>query len=439
MVDDVGNILTAAQRARLLAIQKTARQLDGTSLRLATGQKVNSALDNPGNYFLSRALRSRAGDLQKLLDGIGQSIRVIEEADHGIKAQLQTLDLAESYLEEIARKFRADEVTFGPSPNDTLLTFAGVSDIIPYDTAQDVPASGTVTVNGNNELILDGNFWKRKAFTYTITPDTILAFDFRTTFQGEFSTIGFDNDQTFSNDSNRFYLSGVQPSGLSFAAPRPTYAYSGGGAYQHYEIPVGTYFTGTFTHIVFIQDDDVAPFGNGQYKDIIFREAPSNANLQAQEFEDGYAKIVGQLDDIAKDAHYRGINLLKKDNLTTFFNETHTSKLVSKGIDATHEGLGLQTKGFATLEDVEAKLSEVRAARKTLRGYSSTLATDLNVIKIRNDFTRGQINVLDAGANELTNADLNEEGASLLALQTRQQIQFAALAIRPVNILLVLA
>ena len=153
MVNDVGNILTAAQSARLLAIQKTARQLDGVFLRLATGQKVNSAFDNPGNYFLARSLRNKSADLARLLDGIGQNIRVIEEADHGIKADLKILDLAESYLEEMERKFLAGEIGVAPASNDTAVTFAGVGDIITYDGAQDVPASGTVTVNAPNELI----------------------------------------------------------------------------------------------------------------------------------------------------------------------------------------------------------------------------------------------------------------------------------------------
>lgn len=439
MVNDVGNILTAAQSARLLAIQKTARQLDGVFLRLATGQKVNSALDNPGNYFLARSLRNKSADLARLLDGIGQNIRVIEEAENGIRADLKILDLAESYLEELERKFLAGEINFGLTPNDTPVTFAGVGDIIPYDAAQDVPASGTVTVNAPNELILSGNFWKRKAFNYTITPNTILAFDYRTTLQGDFSTIGFDNDTSYPNDNNRIYLSGTQASGLTFAVPQATHAYSGGGAYVHYEIPIGTYFTGTFSHITFIQDDDSAPFGNASYRDIILREAPSTAALDTQKFEEEYYKIVSQLDMIAKDANYRGINLLKGEDMTTVFNETGTSTLKTEGIDATYQGLGLDVYGFETIEDVRLKLSQVRRAREELRTYSSSIATDLNVIQIRDEFTRGTMNTHNAGADDLTNADLNEEGASAIALQTRQQLQFAMLATPSANILSILA
>lgn len=439
MVNNVGNILTAAQSARLLAIQKTARQLDGVFLRLATGQKVNSALDNPGNYFLARSLRNKSADLARLLDGIGQNIRVIEEADHGIKADLKILDLAESYLEEMERKFLAGEIGVAPASNDTAVTFAGVGDIITYDGAQDVPASGTVTVNAPNELILSGNFWKRKAFNYTITSNTVLAFDYRTTTQGEFSTIGFDNDTNYANDSNRFYLSGTQAAGLTYAAPRPTYAYTGGGAYVHYEIPIGTYFTGTFSHITFIQDDDAAPFGDGQYRDIILHEAPLAAAIDTQKYEEEYYKIVSQLDLIAQDANYRGLNLLKGDDMTTVFNETRTSTLKTEGMDATYQGLGLSVYGFDTLQDVQNKLAEVRRAREILRSYASSITTDLNIIQIRDDFTSGSMNVHKAGADDLTNADLNEEGAQAIALQTRQQIQQAVLAMPVANILSILA
>src|SRR5687768_16421408 len=105
--------MSSAQMARLLAMQKTARELDGVFLHLATGQKVTSAIDNPGSYFLARSLRNRAGDLSRLLDGIGQNIRVIQEADAGVKAGLALLDNAESYLLQLREKYLAGELPSG--------------------------------------------------------------------------------------------------------------------------------------------------------------------------------------------------------------------------------------------------------------------------------------------------------------------------------------
>ena len=73
MTSDV--VLTAALRNNLLSLQRTQGLIDKTQLRLATGLKVNSALDNPQNFFASQALKNRASDLNRLLDGIGYSLR----------------------------------------------------------------------------------------------------------------------------------------------------------------------------------------------------------------------------------------------------------------------------------------------------------------------------------------------------------------------------
>lgn len=437
MVKNVGHILDAAQRARLTALTVTSRQLDGVSLRLASGLKINSAIDNPNAFFLARALTHRAGDLERLLDGIGQSIRTVQVADQGIKASLRTLDLAEAYLEEVVRKYRAGEVGVGSglAPNETAVTFNSSADFVTYIAGQDVPASGPVTVTGNNEVQFLGSHWRRLVLNYTVTADTVLVFDYRSTLEPEISSIGFDNDMNFGNDNDRFYLYGTQTSGISYSAPLGDYDYSGSGGWEHIEIPIGLYFTGAYTHMAFVHDDDALPYGDASFRNIILREGASQSVGDGAAFEKEYAKIVGQLDEIAQDAHYRGINLLKNDTLTTYFNEKRSSQLKTEGMDATRSGLGLSIEDFDSLEAVESKLLEVRAARRKLRTYATTLATDLNVIQIRSDFTRGLMNTHRAGADDLTLADMNEEGANLLALQTRQQVQTSILALRPPNIL----
>jgi len=432
VVNDVGNILSGAMRAQLLALQKTARQLDGVSARLASGQKVSSALDNPGSYFLARSLRNRAGDLTRLLDGIGQNIQAVKEADHGIEADLKLLDQAESYLLDVLDKYQAGTIPLVPAAptNETYVNFTGPADFTTYVSGQDVPASGTTTVPTGNEVDFAGNFWKRKAFNYTITPDTVLVFDYKSTLQPEIAAIGFDNDTDYTNDSNRFFIYGSQTSGINTPVPYSTYAYTGAGAWQTIEIPIGTYFTGTFNHITFINDDDAAPIGNSNYRNITLREGAVQHNLQADpSIEQGYADIVNQIDRIAVDANYRGINLLKNESMTTYFNENNTNKLVTQGIDATFAGLGLGGGNFNSQDAVEAKLAQVRAAREKLRTFSTTLATDLTVLQVRQDFTSGTVNIHKTGADKLTNADLNEEGANLLALQTAQQIGVTSLSL----------
>jgi flagellin-like hook-associated protein FlgL len=81
-----GITLTAAVRQNLLALQNTADLMSQTQNRLATGKKVNSALDNPGAYFTASGLDNRASDLSGLLDDMGQAVQTLKAADTGIKA-----------------------------------------------------------------------------------------------------------------------------------------------------------------------------------------------------------------------------------------------------------------------------------------------------------------------------------------------------------------
>jgi flagellin len=100
--------LTAALRSNLLSLQGTQRLLDQTQLRLATGLKVNSALDNPGSYFAAQALNNRAGDLSRLLDGMGQAVQVLKSADQGIKSATSLLEQAQAVAQNVKDTLAAD-------------------------------------------------------------------------------------------------------------------------------------------------------------------------------------------------------------------------------------------------------------------------------------------------------------------------------------------
>ena len=76
--------LTASMRSNLLSLQSTQKLMDTTQDRLSTGKKVNSAMDNPTNYFTAQSLTARANDLDALMDSIGQAISTLETADQGI-------------------------------------------------------------------------------------------------------------------------------------------------------------------------------------------------------------------------------------------------------------------------------------------------------------------------------------------------------------------
>src|SRR6266567_580118 len=91
-----GIVLSSSVRQNLLSLQSTADLLSTTQNRLATGKKVNTALDNPTNYFTAQSLDNRAGDINSLLDGIGNGVQVLQAANTGITSLQKLVDTAKS-------------------------------------------------------------------------------------------------------------------------------------------------------------------------------------------------------------------------------------------------------------------------------------------------------------------------------------------------------
>ena len=122
------------------------------------------------------------------------------------------------------------------------------------------------------------------------------------------------------------------------------------------------------------------------------------------------------------------------DSLDVVFNEQGTSKLTITGVTDTSTGLSIAASsswGDATAGDtnIQAALDDLTSALTTLRSQSKSLGSSLSTVQARQDFTKATINTLSTGADNLTLADTNEEGANLLALQTRQQLSTTALSI----------
>jgi hypothetical protein len=91
-----GIVLSASVRQNLLSLQSTASLLATTQNNLATGNKVNSALDNPTNFFTAQGLNNRAGDIGNLLDSIGNGVQVLQAANTGITSLQKLVDSAKS-------------------------------------------------------------------------------------------------------------------------------------------------------------------------------------------------------------------------------------------------------------------------------------------------------------------------------------------------------
>ena len=113
------------------------------------------------------------------------------------------------------------------------------------------------------------------------------------------------------------------------------------------------------------------------------------------------------------------------------FNEDGSSSLTINGVDFSAAGLGIAAAGNNFLDEasINTSLGQLDTALATLRSQASTLGSNLSVVEFRKDFTEGLINTLETGAANLTLADTNEEGANLLALQTRQQLSSTALSL----------
>jgi len=439
MAGNVGNILNVTQQNQVIAAKKTARALDDVSENLASGKRVNKVTDNPQNYFSAQSLENRANDLQRLLDGIDQSLRTTEQVLNSIDKLQRILDLAESFLTE----YRVDLVSGNVDLQETVgtdrfLDFSNQADFVNYAGGQDsgVPVS---LIEDGFGVRLDDNAWRRYEVNYNVTANTTLDFEFRSSNIPEIAAIGFDNDTSFSNSNNQFFLYGTQTTGITYAVPTPTYEYDGSGDWVQVSIPVGTFFTGNFSHLTFITDDDgPGDDGDAQYRNMVIHEGdyvPGETTLEVSDtYEQAYSEILEQYDALIEDSDYRGVHLLDGEDLTTFFNEERDNTLVTDGIRAKSGDLGLEREDFTTVEAVDRKIDQVARARETLRRYAGSMSVDYGIISSRQKFVQSTINTLLAGRDDLTLSDPNKDAAELLALQTRQIIQVETMNINSVSI-----
>ena len=160
-------------------------------------------------------------------------------------------------------------------------------------------------------------------------------------------------------------------------------------------------------------------------------------NTELKSYQDQFNAIRAQAEKLINDTSYQGINLLKGQKLTVVFNEGRTNSLdvqVENLLDT--EG----SKGIAVLKanvdwtgasatTVDAAISAVTAGMSKLRSVSSELGNNYSIIQTRQNFTEALIDVLETGSDNLVLADMNEESANYLALQTRQQLAINSLSL----------
>ncbi|MBV1887590.1 MAG: hypothetical protein KUG61_10950 [Parvibaculaceae bacterium] len=359
-------VLSGAMRSNLLSLQNTSNLLDQTQSRLSTGLKINGAIDDPTAFFTSRTLSTRASDLNELLDNMNLATETLNTADEGIQSILTLVETMKATANE------ALDTPIVPSyiESDRELVTAGTMAATAMNTGLATSDVITIEVTGGVTSIQLSNM---------TVDELVSSID---AISGASAEVSIDGALRIEADDGRDLVIG-----------------SSAG-----DVAADLDLEGTFD--------------NGTNHD---------------KFETDYNELRIQIDELAGDASYKGVNVLTGDDLTVNFNEDQTSQLVIRGADLTVGGdlsIGEVTgNAWESESSISLAVAELDAAKETLRTQASTFGGNLSVVEVRSDFTDQLIVNLETGASELTIADLNEESANLLALQTRQSLATTALSI----------
>lgn len=360
--------LTASMRSNLLSLQQTQDLMDMTQERLSTGKKVNSAIDNPSSYYTAQSLTNRASDLNALLDSMGQGIQTIQAANEGIEAITEFVQQAKA----IANTARDNATIKGTTSSGT------------YAAADDTK-NITVKIEGVADQ------------------------DIKVTLE--------DTDT------------------LEQAATKIATALNDGtdGVKDAEDTVIGG-FTATVENgqIKISNSKGIVANVSGTISGITFNGEIGNSTRTTSMNQ--YNEILDQIDQLAKDSGYKGVNLLQGNDLKVVFNEDRSSYLTINGTfaDTSDEGLKISRAEDWTNPDneaIDASISELENAITSLRNMASEFGNNYSIVENRENFTESLINVLEEGSDKLTLADMNEESANMLALQTRQQLAINSLSL----------
>ncbi|HEX3114002.1 MAG TPA: flagellin [Bradyrhizobium sp.] len=388
--------LTAAVRQNLLSLQDTASLLATTQGRLATGKKVNSALDNPTNFFTAAGLDARASDISNLLDSIGNGVQVLQAANTGITSLSKLVDTAKS----IANQVLQQPTGYTTKANVTIATPASAG------TATDLTNAGAGTLQGKTLI------FKTSTGTTTLTLSNVA---------------GAGNVNSISSLNSALSAAGVQLQASFNSNGSITFTSSNDAASQTITA------TGAFVAPPAGSSTSVDVSGTATFGAVTAAVADPVSQATRSSLVSQYNQILTQITTTAQDASFNGINLLNGDSLKLVFDETGKSTSTIPGVTFNPTGLGLAslTAGNDFIDTVATNivLTNLNNASITLRSQASAFGANLSIVQIRQDFNKNIINVLQTGSSALTLADSNEEAANSQALSTRQSIATSALAL----------
>ncbi len=462
-INDVA--LTAGMRSNLVSLQGTVDLLNRTQERLSTGKKVNTALDNPLNYFTAKALNSRASDLAAFKDGMSEAVQTIKAANTGITAIEGLLAQAKA----VASTAKAGS--------------ANVISSVTVDLAS-VTAGQTISIGGQTLTAVASDNWTQKSINFTAITfgDTI------TIGSTTYTASSADSASTFIVAANMNYSattflakvgavgavaagasSAVATLDLNWATSAITVSENGSGtaissatvtAVGSNQFSIagtnGQDATNLAAAITAAVTTITAAASGAQ---VTLTAATGAATLTAASvtttatsmtnadvtiasadrlsYATQFNDIMNQLDLVATDSGYKGINFLAAGNtLDVEFGATAGDKITLNGFDASAaallakaDGTKTATLSWATNANVDVDIAGLTAATATLKTQSSNLSSGLSIINTRQDWVKGMVNTLTEGSDKLTLADMNEEGANMLMLQTRQTLGTTALSL----------
>lgn len=412
--------LSSAVRSSLLSLQSTTDLIDRTNGRLSSGLRVASAIDDPVAFFSAKSLTDRGFDFNERKDGIDQGISTVTAALDGV----ESIDSLVRQLKGIANSLKS---ATGTQFTDLVTQFSNVRSQI-GDLANDAEYQGVNLIDNTSET-LTVNFSNNTTSLLSINAvqlqETGLAVD------------GLE----IRADSKVSYTATVA-SGITLnntAASVATGELSGitaasgfGGQFVVTYNGTGATLTNTGGEIVFsinTQYSITVAVGTGDDTSITQGQtltlqlasfnaaalsaataAAANSQFNTGALEGITGVFVGVVAGLTQATFATG---------DTFVLAANTAGAFQSGVDFIAEGQG---------DDADTIIAGLDSALTTLRSESQKLGSNVALLQTRLDFTEQYTNTLEEGAGKLTLADLNSEGANLLALQTRQQLGISALA-----------
>ncbi|GLQ18845.1 flagellin [Maritalea porphyrae] len=350
--------LSAAVRQNLLSLQNTADLMSKTQNRLATGLKVNSALDNPGSFFTASSLNNRASDLGGLLDDMGQAVQTLKAADEGIQSITKLVEAA---------KGKANQALQSSSNDDRRKYATEYNELL----SQIETLAKDAGYSGKNLLAGTGND---------------LSVVFNETGTSKLSVSAVDYTDTT-------------------------------GALGLADLTTGTVSTATVTEANLEAGDEA-----GDTLTLTLGSTTHSIDYSAGTTTEEVVAAINAIADVSASTDGTTVTITSSAGEITLDDNVTGSNL------STVSGSGFVASSFDADSGINTSLSSLTSALNTLRSQASTFGTNLTVVENRQSFTNRLINTLEEGAGKLTLADTNQEGANLLALQTRQQLSSTSLS-----------